>query len=234
MIRFQKDTESPSAGSGSAPHLPAPALIRQAFRKANVLCLRIVGPPGSGKTELIERTLKLLTAPQRVAVIVINPAPARDVDRLRNLCGHITAIEDAVPKPQSIWRIVAKLNLELFDIVLIETAGGLAPLQDLGQDATVAVFAVSGGDDKAAEYHNLLTFVSAVLVTKIDLQSQVKFDPKVFRNDVRLINADAEVHELSAASGAGMENWIGWIERLSFTKHPCKDGSDSTSDSFLG
>lgn len=226
---------NPDADSRCERHLPPAALIRQAFKKTKVVGIRMIGPPGAGKTELIESTLKQLAAPRRVAVIVINPAPTREVDRLRNLCGYITAVPAAVPSAQAIWRVVSKLNLELFDAVLIESAGGLAPLQDLGQDTTVAVFAVSGGDDKAAEYHTLLSAASKVLLTKTDLQPMVKFDVKVFRNDIQSINATAEVDELCSIKGLGMEDWITWIEKLIFTKHHGQDEtSDRTSDVFLG
>ena len=127
------------------------------------------------------------------------------------------------------------MNLDNFDTVLIETAGGLAPLQDLGQDATVAVLAVSGGDDKAAEYHRLLSAASAVLLTKMDLQPFIKFDATTFRNDLRSINGHADIHELSASSGAGMDEWITWIDRQGDSKrHRRTEPSRSPSDVYFG
>ncbi len=235
MTQSHEDARNPNADLPRIHHLPAGALIRQALSCASAVGLRIVGPPGSGKTELIVQTLRRLSAPRRVAVVVVNPAPARDVQRLRDLCGFVTAIEGAIPKASLIWPIVTKLDLHKFDTVLIETAGGLAPLQDLGQDATVAVFAVSGGDDKAAEYHKLLVASSAVLLTKTDLQSLVNFDSNVFRKDVRSINPSTEIHALSASTGDGIHEWISWIEKLNFTKrHRREDLVDHTSDDFLG
>jgi len=214
-----------------------PAMIRKALAQARVLGIRLIGHPGSGKSELIEATLKRLAAPKRVAVIVVNPASGRDADRLRKFCGFVGHVDAAVPDSASIWRAISELKLERFDTLLIEAAGGLATLNDLGQDATVAVFAVSGGDDKAAEYHTLLNSSSAIVLTKIDLLPLVKFDRNVFSNDVRGINSSAEVIEISAMTGSGMPEWLDWINRTRTAKTQGRsrgDPNQRSSDSFIG
>ena len=142
--------------------------------------MRIIGPPGSGKTELIEATLKGYPAPRRVAVIVVDPASVREADRLQDKCGFVAHLDSAVPDPAGIWGIISKLRLEDFDFILIEGCGGMAPLKDVGQDTTAAVLAVSGGDDKALEYRTLLESASVILVTKIDVRHLVKFDERRF------------------------------------------------------
>ncbi len=197
---------------------PAAALIRQALARARIAAIRLIGHPGSGKTELIEATLKSLPAPKRAAVIVVNPASGREAQRLRQFCGHVAHVDTPYADAAHIWQAISELKLENFDTILIEAAGGLTHLHDLGQDTTVAVFAVSGGDDKAAEYHILLKTASAVLLTKSDLRSFVKFDSKIFRDDVRAINSFAEVFELSATTGSGMRDWMAWLERVRATK----------------
>ena len=124
--------------------------------------------------------------------------------------------------------------MDSIDILTIESAGGFHHLQDLGQDATVAVFAFSGGDDKAAEYHNLLAAASSVVLTKSDLRPVVRFNPKVFRRDISTINPASEIFELSAATGAGMEPWLRWLEalmaakrRITVTRQTDLDSTDS-------
>ena len=240
MMQFSReDAESSRTGNDPSPehrHPPA-ALIRMALARARVLGIRVIGPPGSGKTELIESTLKRLAAPRRVAVIVVNPAPARDVVRLQNLCGFVASVDAAIPTAQAIWHIISKLKLESFESLIIEAAGGLAPLQDLGQDATVAVFATSGGDDKAAEYHTLLSAASAVVLTKTDLQSLVRFDSKLFRNDVQSINESADLHEVSARTGTGISAWIAWLEQRHLAKrrhHENQDPDAPATDDYFG
>jgi hydrogenase nickel incorporation protein HypB len=191
---------------------PPQALIRKELARSGILAVRLIGPPGSGKTELIEATLKRLPAPRRVVVIVVNPAAEREAARLRALCGHVASIGAAIPRASHIWHAVQNLSLKDTDLILIETCGGLATLEDLGQDATVATFAITGGDDKAAEYHELLKNSSIVLLTQCDLRPMVKFDEDSFRDDVISINSIAKIVELSSVSGLGMHRWIEWLE----------------------
>ncbi len=190
---------------------PPAAMVRAALERAGVLAVRIIGPPGSGKTELIEATLKRFPGPRRVAVIAVDPASVREADRLQDRCGYVAHLNSVVPDPAAIWRIVSQLRLQDFDFLLIEGCGGMAPLQDIGQDATAAVLAVSGGDDKAMEYRAILQSASVILLTKSDVRPMVKFSDRVFRGDARAIAPNAEIIELSAVSGAGMYRWFAWL-----------------------
>jgi hydrogenase nickel incorporation protein HypB len=228
--------EPKNAGQKSFKRTPPAAMIRQQLARAHILAVRLIGHPGSGKTQLIDATLRSLPAPQRVAVIVVNPASSRDADRLRGLCGYVGHIDAAAPTAASIWRLISPLQMKNFDILLIETAGGLATLPDLGQDATVAVFALSGGDDKAAEYSMLLKAASAAVLTKIDLHPLVKFDEGVFRRDVNSINPSAEIHALSAVSGAGMSSWLSWLDRkrIEKTSRNANAGAEHYKEYFIG
>ena len=215
---------------------PAAAVIRKALAKAAIPAIRITGHPGSGKTSLIEATLRHLPAPMRVGVIVINPASIRDAQRLRELCGYVGRLDVAVPTGAGVGRVFAEIDLQKLDLLLIETAGGLAPLHDLGQDAIVSVFAVSGGDDKAAEYRQVLAASSAVILTKKDLLPLVKFDSRVFRNDLESINPAAEIFEISAQTGIGIPAWVAWLDRLRACKRRKQAGPcpDAASNQFLG
>ncbi len=216
---------------------PPEAMVRAALARAGVLAVRIIGPPGSGKTELIEATLRHTPGPRRVAVIAVDPASAREADRLRNLCGYVTHLDSAAPDPAAIWRIISQLHLEGFDFILVEGCGGMAPLKDIGQDATVAVLAISGGDDKALEYHALLESASVILLSKIDVRPLVKFNDNVFRNDARTIAPNAEIIELSAFKGSGMHDWLEWLDKARTAKkwrNVPPDPDQSTSNTYFG
>jgi hydrogenase nickel incorporation protein HypB len=199
--------------------------------------LRIIGPPGSGKTELIKATLKGYPAPMRVAVIAVDPASVREAERLQNQCGFVAHLDSAVPDPAAIWRIISQLRLKDFDIILIEGCGGMAPLKDIGQDATAAVLAISGGDDKALEYHTLLESASVILLTKIDVRQLVKFNEHVFRRDTRTICPNADLIELSAVTGSGMHGWLEWLDKARTAKKwrdVAVDPDQSSPNTYFG
>lgn len=215
---FEQFAQSDEIAKTDFARHPPQAMIRAALARAGVLAIRIIGPPGSGKTELIEATLKRLPGPRRVAVIAVDPASAREADRLHNLCGFVEHCDSAVPDPAAIWQIISQLRLEDFDFILIEGCGGMAPLKDIGQDATAAVLAVSGGDDKALEYRTLLPSASVILLSKIDVRQLVKFNEHVFRQDVSVIAPEAQLIELSAVTGSGMSCWLEWLDKARTAK----------------
>ncbi|HEY6385663.1 MAG TPA: hypothetical protein VIX91_08295 [Candidatus Acidoferrum sp.] len=56
--------------------------LRERFREAGVLAVRLVSSPGSGKTAFPEKTLTLLQLRCRVAALVVDLATENDVARL--------------------------------------------------------------------------------------------------------------------------------------------------------
>jgi hydrogenase nickel incorporation protein HypB len=216
---------------------PPEAKTRAALAHAGVLAVRLIGPPGVGKTEFIQAMLKRHPSPQRVAVIAVNPASARDAKRLDLYCGHTEHIDAPVPPPAAIWAAVSKLPLDDLDLIVIEGSSGMTELTDIGQDMTVAVMGVDAGDDKAVEYVPLLKAASGVLLTKSDMRAMVKFDEGVFRQDVSVINPEAEIFVVSAFSGAGMANWMQWLSHAQTVKrtHDADScGCQEAGDNFIG
>ncbi len=216
---------------------PPESQIRQTLARAGVMAVRLIGPPGSGKTELIRAILARISSPQRVAVIVVNPAASRDAANLLPQCANVQWIEAAVSRPGDIRQAIQKLPLKDLDLIFIETCGGLAAIEDLGQDATIATLAVTGGDDKAVEYSAMIKHAAAVVLTNVDLRYVVKFDERVFRRDVQSINNTADIFEVSSTTGAGIFPLLMWLEskrdkmRIHDSVAP---GSDLKNDNFIG
>lgn len=185
-----------------------------------VLVLALVGPPGAGKTALVEATARHLRGKARVTVVAVNPAAERDAERVSRYCQHAEAITTATPDSDAVRAALGRIDLARTDVLMIESLGGIAGVPQLGQDVTATVLSVSGGDDKAAEYGKLLSHSPALVLTKADLKRHVRFDLGVFRADVRRINPDAELIEVSAFDNAGFTRWLSWIERQRHEKDP--------------
>jgi len=86
--------------------------------------------------------------------------------------------------------------------------------------ATVTVLAVSGGDDKAAEYVDLLTASQVLILSKAELQRHVIFNRGAFRGNVHRINPLAELFEVSAFENSGLTRWLAWLDRQRKDKDP--------------
>jgi len=193
---------------------------REALRKAKVLAVALVGPPGAGKTALLEATARQLRGKANVAIITVNPAAERDADRVSRYCDHVEAVKTSAPDASAVRAGLARIDLDRTDLVFIESLGGIGDAPDFGQDATVTVLAVSGGDDKAAEYASLLAGSQALILTKAELQRHVTFDRGAFRADARRVNPLAELIEVSAFENTGLNRWLTWLDCRRQEKNP--------------
>jgi hydrogenase nickel incorporation protein HypB len=193
---------------------------RTLLKAAKVLAVALVGPPGAGKTALIEATCRQLRGHARVAVITVNPAADRDANRVSRYCDQVRAVNTAAPDARAVRPVIQRLNLAKADILFIESLGGIAGAPDFGQDVTVTVLSVAGGDDKAAEYASLLARSQVLILSKSELRRHVMFDRGVFRSDARRINPLAELMEVSAFENSGLGRWLHWLDQRRQEKDP--------------
>jgi len=98
-------------------------------------------------------------------------------------------------------------------IVLIDNVGNLVcpALFDLGENARVVIMSVTEGADKPRKYPHMFRTATLVLLNKIDLLPHVDFDVDAFRRDVALINPSAQVQDVSATRGDGLDAWYAWL-----------------------
>lgn len=200
------------SGAGSKDEAAADQ-IRDELLYTGVLSVALVGPPGAGKTSVLHATLSRLNASMRLAAIVLNPAAGRDVARLAPVCDRAIPVESAAPDAGRVRDVLQNTGLWTTDVLFIETLGGIAGAPAFGQDATVAVLSAGGGDDKAAEYEQLVGHSQLVLLNQTDLVPHVTFNRRRFLDDVRQINPRARVLEISAVTGAGFDPWLTWVSQ---------------------
>lgn len=195
------------------------AMNRRTLHDAGIVSIDLIGAPGCGKTALLEATLKRLAGERRMAVIVGDMATQRDADRMAKYCDQVVQINTGKGchlEAHHIRQAIGRLDLARIDLLFIENVGNLiCPVGfDLGQDAKVGVFSVSGGDDKAAKHPFIIVESSVLLLTKTDLLPHIPFDMDLFEGDVRKLNPNVPMLKLSAISGEGMEAWIEWLKAL--------------------
>jgi hydrogenase nickel incorporation protein HypB len=215
--------------------IPSPVNSKTEPKSTNALIVALVGPPGSGKTALIEATARQLRGKLRLAVITVNPAAQRDAERIAHCCDYVQGVHSAVPSVAAILPALAKLPMDQIDLLFIESMGGLSGPPEFHQDLTVSVLSISGGDDKAVEYSDLLAKSSAVILSKAELRQHVLFDRNIFRSDLKSINSKAELFEISAFENMGMDQWIKWLLARYEEKHPTPFSAEyAQPDWFLG
>ena len=192
---------------------------RARFRDDNVRVVNVMSSPGAGKTALLARTMADLQARGvRCACIVGDLATDNDARRLRVSGAQTVQIMtggECHLEAASVARAADQLDLSAVDVLFIENVGNLVcPSSfDLGEDARAVLLSVTEGEDKPLKYPGMFKRADLVLITKTDLAQAVDFDRATAWANVRAIAPQAEIMEVSAKTGAGLDAWHQWLSR---------------------
>jgi hydrogenase nickel incorporation protein HypB len=194
---------------------------RQMLREKKILCLNLIGSPGSGKTTVLERTIEHLLAEGKFtpAVIEGDIATSRDAERIARKGARAVQIntEGGCHLDASMVRAALDDMLkERMDILFIENVGNLVcPSEfDLGEDAKVVIYSVAEGDDKPLKYPVIFEKAKICVINKIDLLPYVDFDLEKVKAEIQGINPKITIIALSSKTGKGLEEWLTLLRHL--------------------
>ena len=193
--------------------------MRNQFVDAGVLVSNFVSSPGTGKTAFLKLTLtRLVDAGVNVAAIVGDLETDNDARRLAQSgapvrqimthgCCHLEA--DMVENQLEGWELAGLEHL------FIENVGNLVcPTSwDLGESVRVALLSVTEGEDKPLKYPGLFNTSDVAIITKTDLAEACEFDRDLTLNNIQSVRPGMQVFEVSAKTGAGMDEWIEFLDQ---------------------
>ena len=185
------------------------------FRAQGLKTFNLLSSPGSGKTALLERTLRALP---RAAAIVGDLQTENDADRLRAAGAQAIQIVTGATchlDAHMVAHALERLDATGLDVLFIENVGNLVcpASYDLGEDKRVVLLSVTEGEDKPLKYPVIFRRADLVVVSKIDLAEAVGFDRAQAWAAIRQAAPRAEILETSAKTGAGFDAWLAWLAR---------------------
>ena len=183
-----------------------------------VLMLNLVSSPGSGKTSLLERTIRDLSGKLEISVIEGDQATSNDGERIQAAGAAAIQVNTGTGchlEADMVQRGLDELKPKPGSVVMVENVGNLVcpALFDLGEKAKVAILSVTEGEDKPVKYPHMFRAASLLLLNKIDLLPHLDFDVAKTIAFAREVNPQAEVLQVSAKTGEGMAAWYAWIEK---------------------
>ncbi|MEX0171051.1 hydrogenase nickel incorporation protein HypB [Streptomyces sp. LMG1-1-1.1] len=184
-------------------------ILRTELNARGTTVINLLSSPGSGKTALLERELRL--AGERgvsAAALTADLATENDARRLARsgvpvkqvltdgLC-HLEA--DMVARHLHDWLP------ESVRLLFVENVGNLVcPAgYDLGESLRVVLASVTEGEDKPLKYPTAFGLAQLVIVTKTDMAEAAEFDETAFRAHVQQVNPGVEVVLSSVRDGRG-------------------------------
>lgn len=181
-----------------------------------VLMLNLVSSPGSGKTSLLERTIRDLKGRMAISVIEGDQATANDGERIAAAGAPAIQVNTGTGchlEADMVEGALNQLKPKPGSVVMVENVGNLVcpALFDLGEKAKVAILSVTEGEDKPEKYPHMFRAARLLLLNKADLLPHLDFDVEKAIASARKVNPGVEVILVSAKTGAGMEKWFDWI-----------------------
>jgi hydrogenase nickel incorporation protein HypB len=193
--------------------------LHQQFRAAGVLALNWVSSPGSGKTALLERVLREMTAAgHTVAALVGDLETDNDARRLarsgalvhqiqtHSYC-HLEAEWVATHIAQAGWDLTA------LDFLFIENVGNLVcpASYDLGEDLRIVLLSVTEGEDKPFKYPVAFTSADIAVITKVDLAIACECDLGLMRRNILAVQPGMQIFITSARTGQGLRELMDYF-----------------------
>ena len=199
---------------------------RAFFKEQNVFVLNMMSSPGSGKTQILCKTLAKLMSTVRVGVIVGDICTTNDADRLKVTGAKVTQINtdkfggDCHLAANLIIASAKQLGCEDLDFLIVENIGNLVcPAEfDIGEDAKVVVLSVTEGEDKPLKYPLMFRVADAAILNKIDLLPYLDYDAKLAVDNMKQVHPHLPVFEISAKTEEGFDPWLEWLKIKVFEK----------------
>ncbi|MBU0691319.1 hydrogenase nickel incorporation protein HypB [bacterium] len=193
---------------------------RSEFKEHRVFVVNVMSSPGSGKTEILKRTISDLRKQNiRCAVIEGDITSTLDSERLTPLGIPVVQANtepfggDCHIGSHLVQGALKHLDLDSLDVLFIENVGNLVcPAEfDLGEDKKVVVLSLPEGSDKPLKYPLMFRECHACLANKTDLAPYLDVNLAEVGVNVNRINENIVFIPLSAKTGDGFDAWIEWI-----------------------
>lgn len=190
---------------------------RTLFRSKGIFALNLVSSPGSGKTTILERTLRDLSGDLRCAVIEGDQQTDNDARRIAATGVPVRQINTGAGchlDAHMVGHALEELPVAALDILFIENVGNLVcpAAFDLGEAHKVVVLSVTEGEDKPLKYPQMFHAANVMLLNKTDLLPHLDFDVDKCLEMARRVSPGITIFRLSAKTGEGMGEWYEWLQ----------------------
>jgi hydrogenase nickel incorporation protein HypB len=189
---------------------------REYLLDRRILALNLVSSPGSGKTTILERTIRGLRGEMTLQVIEGDQQTRRDAERISATGAEVVQVNTGAGchlDSSMVARALERLEPPQGSLLFIENVGNLVcpALFDLGEAAKVVIISVTEGEDKPQKYPHMFRAASLCLINKTDLLPYVDFNVAVCRELAAQVNPELEFIEISATTGTGLFSWYDWL-----------------------
>ena len=190
--------------------------IRNKLKQHKIFSFNLVSSPGSGKTSIVEQTIKYLKNKIEIGVIegdVQTDLDAQRVNQLQIPVAQIVTNGGCHLEAGLVRDALMNLDYTKLKVLIIENVGNLVCPSgyDLGEDLKVVILSTTEGNDKPLKYPSMFRHASVLIVNKIDLLPYVNYSIDKLKQNALSINPELIVFEVSCITNQGIDKWCDWI-----------------------
>jgi len=200
----------------------------------NYIKIGVAGPVGSGKTALIERLTRAMTADYSIGVITNDIYTKEDAEFLTQNsllsaeriigvetggCPHTAIREDASMNLEAVEEMANRFSD--IEIIFIESGGDnlSATFSPDLADVTIFVIDVAEGDKIPRKGGPGITRSDLLVINKIDLAPYVNADLNVMERDAKKMRNGQPFIFTNLMSMHGLDEIIGWIKKYALLEN---------------
>jgi len=190
------------------------------FEAKSIDVYNLVSSPGSGKTSILERTIKEMGSEKKFYIVEGDQQTLNDAERIKEAGAPVVQVNTGQGchlDADMVNRAIKELELTDNSILMIENVGNLVcpAMFDLGESKRVVIISVTEGEDKPQKYPYMFQTSDLCIINKIDLLPYVDFDLDKVKEYALQVNHHLSFIELSAKTGEGMDLWYDYVSRES-------------------
>ena len=190
--------------------------VRAKNREHGVFMINIMSSPGAGKTTTLLRTIDALKEEFRIGVMEADIQASVDAEKMAAAGARTIQVHtggECAMDASMVEQTLDQFDTSELDLLFLENVGNLVCTaeQDTGAHVNVEILSIPEGDDKPLKYPLMFRVCQCVLVNKTDTREYFPFDDEAVKERIRRLNPQAKVFFLSAKTGEGFDEWLGWI-----------------------
>ncbi len=193
--------------------------ISNELQNKGILYINLMSSPGSGKTSIIEKTANDFS--KKIVVIEGDIQTTLDAEKLSRTGIEVFQINtgpfggDCHLEAGWVRSAMEEIDLQDIEYLFVENIGNLVcPAEfDVGAHVNTVVLSVTEGEDKPLKYPLAFRNSQLCLISKTDLLPYLDIELPKIKENIRKINPQMEIIELSAKTGKGFQDWWEYLRR---------------------
>ncbi len=193
--------------------------LRISLKEKGIFYINLMSSPGSGKTTLLEKTAEKYG--KNIFVIEGDIQTTLDAERVAKAGIRSYQINtgpfggDCHLESGWIKSAIEEIDLEGIEILFVENIGNLVcPAEfDVGAHVNAVVLSVTEGEDKPLKYPLAFRNSQLCIISKTDLLPHLDINKEKIKENIKKVNPQMKVIELSSKTGEGFDEWIDYLKK---------------------